>query len=646
MLNRLKLSGQAPSGVLRTPPETARLHCAMVFSIAALLMTVAYEPSAFAQATSKSDSLVERRASLPGKSQIIVRAVDAASLQEVGRIIERAGGRLKRSLPIINSHVAEIPHAALNGLAQNPLIDHLSLNRLVAGSMERTGATIGATAVRQELGYDGFGVGVAIIDSGVSAWHDDLTGGGQAQRVDRFVDLVAGRSTAYDDHGHGTHVAGIVAGNGFDSGGARSGVAPGARLIVVKALDASGTGRISDIIAGLEYVVANKNAFNIRVVNLSVATGVYESYNADPLTLAAQRAVAAGIVVVAAAGNNGRSATGRAQYGGTTAPGNAPWVLTVGASSHAGTIDLMDDAMAVFSSRGPTAVDYSAKPDLVAPGVGIESLSDPESSLYTLGAPYLLSGTVATSYLPYLSLSGTSMSAPVVSGTVALMMQANPALTPNQVKAILQYTALVYAGPDALTQGAGFLNAKGAVELAQYLAAPSSAASPSSSGWGRRLIWGNQLLRGGRLRSGVSAWSTSVNWGDLTTQDGQPIEWGELCSGGSCDSGGGGSKPWRVTCSDPICTSVTWTGDVRNVVWGTACGGDNCNVAWSVAGSGDALTASDTGTVVWGTLDADTVVWGTLDADTVVWGTLDADTVVWGTTCNDPACVPIIWANH
>src|SRR4029453_13509135 len=196
MLNRLKLSGQARSGVLRTLPETARLHYAMVFSIAALLMTVANEPSAFAQAKTplqaKSDSLVERRASLPGKSQIIVRAVDVASLQEVGRIIERAGGKLKRSLPIINSHVAEIPHAALNGLAQNPLIDHPSLNRLVAGSMERTGATIGATAVRQELGYDGFGVGVAIIDSGVSAWHDDLTGGGQAQRVDRFVDLVAG----------------------------------------------------------------------------------------------------------------------------------------------------------------------------------------------------------------------------------------------------------------------------------------------------------------------------------------------------------------------------------------------------------------------------------------------------------------------
>jgi subtilisin family serine protease len=96
-----------------------------------------------------------------------------------------------------------------------------------------------------------------------------------------------------------------------------------------------------------------------------------------------------------------------------------------------------------------------------------------------------------------MSLSGTSMSAPVVSGTVALMMQANPTLTPNEVKAILQYTALVYAGPDALTQGAGFLNAQGAVELARYLGAPSSIAYPSSSGWGKRLIWGIGWFEGG-----------------------------------------------------------------------------------------------------------------------------------------------------
>src|SRR5213075_680005 len=115
----------------------------------------------------------------------------------------------------------------------------------------------------------------------------------------------------------------------------------------------------------LDYVVTNKTALNIRIVNLSVATGVYESYLSDPLTLAARQAVRAGIVVVAAAGNNGRGQMGSTQYGGITAPGNAPWVLTVGASSHMGTVDRSDDTIAPFSSRGPTAIDKLPKPDLV-----------------------------------------------------------------------------------------------------------------------------------------------------------------------------------------------------------------------------------------------------------------------------------------
>src|SRR5204862_2650028 len=135
--------------------------------------------------------------------------------------------------------------------------------------------------------------------------------------------------------------------------------------------------------------------------NLSVATGVYESYETDPLTLAAKRAVSAGLVVVAAAGNLGRGLDGSARYAGITAPGNAPWVLTVGASSHMGTTNRSDDTIAAFSSRGPTAIDHAAKPDLVAPGVGIESLSVPNSLLYNTRSAYLLPGTATTSYPPY-----------------------------------------------------------------------------------------------------------------------------------------------------------------------------------------------------------------------------------------------------
>jgi serine protease AprX len=581
---------------MRTTTVLARLTAAVLF-------TVALGPSASAQLgvlnwLPKLDPLLQRRASLlTGRSRIILRAPDAVALPLLTPVVQLAGGTLGRSLPIINGLVADVPNTALPALAGNPLVAHISLDRRIVGAMERTGATVGATRVRQELGYDGAGVGVAIIDSGSGITHDDLadTASG-APRVVRFVDFVNGRPIPYDDYGHGTHVAGIVAGNGFDSAGARSGIAPSARLIVLKVLDGSGRGRISDVIAALDYVVVEKDALNIRVVNLSVATGVHESYDLDPLTLAAQRAVASGIVVVAAAGNNGRSPRGATRYGGITAPGNAPWVLTVGASSHMGTIERADDTIAAFSSRGPSAIDHAAKPDVVAPGVGIESLSDPTSAFYISKARALLSGTVATSYLPYLSLSGTSMAAPVVSGTVALMLQANPRLTPNAVKAILEYTAQTYAGYDRLTQGAGFVNATGAVELARFLAAPATTAYPSSSGWSAQLIWGHRLLQGGRLTADANAWSTAVTWGATTTSSGAAVAWG---------------SSFRDT--------------LQNVVWGSSCGGADCYIGWTVFGGGDAVVGASGGY---------TVVWGTGD---------NGDTVVWGTDCEDPSCEPVIW---
>jgi subtilisin family serine protease len=252
------------------------------------------------------------------------------------------------------------------------------------------------------------------------------------------------------------------------------------------------------VIAALDHVVSIKSSYNIRVVNLSVAAAVLDSYDVDPLTVAARRAVEAGLVVVAAAGNRGEGATGRVQYGGIAAPGNAPWVLTVGATSHAGTIDRADDSIARFSSRGPTAIDYLAKPDLVAPGVGIESLSAPGSRLYTTLSPFLLPGSVPSVSLPYLSLTGTSMAAPVVTGTVALMMQANPSLTPTAVKAILQYTAQSSPVYNTLTEGSGLLNAYGAVQLARYFV-DQSGPYPTSPDWGRRMVWGTRLIRGGRI---------------------------------------------------------------------------------------------------------------------------------------------------
>jgi serine protease AprX len=572
----------------------------------------------------KLDSVLQKRVGVPGQTRVIVCATDARSLGSLNAAILQHSGKPGRILKIVNCQAATVANTALTGLANHAAVRRIAEDRKAVATMERTGATIYANTVRSQMGYDGTGIGIAVIDSGVTSWHDDLAyPAGGAQRIDRFVDFVGGRAMPYDDYGHGTHVAGIIAGNGFDSGGARSGIAPGAHLTVLKALNGSGNGYISDVIAALDYVLTTRAELNTRVVNLSIATGVYESYNTDLLTLAALKLVKAGIVVSAASGNYGRSSSGKMMYGGITSPGNAPWVLTVGASSHMGTIDRADDTIAAFSSRGPTALDNAAKPDVVAPGVGIESLSDPSSAFYTSKAAYLLKGTVKLTYLPYLSLSGTSMATPVVSGTVALMLQANPSLTPNAVKAILQYTAQYYPGYDPLTEGAGFLNAKGAVELAHFLANPGSA-YPTSTAWSHRIIWGNRQYEGGRITPEANAWLLTTPWGSPSTPAGQEVAWGQICSVGDCAAGTGTWTPWG-------------TSDVsRNVVWGNNCAGADCTGTWTIA------AANGGDTVVWGTTNGDTVVWGTNDGDTVVWGTSDGDTVVWGTACTDSSC-HVLW---
>jgi serine protease AprX len=590
----------------------------------------------FAQSP-KLGPLAERAArSSTGQSSVIIEAVDDADLEAVGSAVEQNGGSKGRVLRILKARRATLPNGAIRALADNPRVRHIWLDRPTVASVERTGGTVGATSIRQSLGYDGSGIGVAVVDSGITVWHDDLSSAAGGQRVAAFVDFVNGRTDPYDDNGHGTHVAGIIAGNGHDSAGARAGIAPGVSLVVLKALNADGAGRISDVIAAFDYILAHRVELNIRVVNVSLSTAVAQSFDTDPLTLAARALVEAGIVVVAAAGNQGVGADGRTIYGGITAPGNAPWVLTVGASSHMGTVDGTDDTMAVFSSRGPTAVDMTAKPDLVAPGVGIESLSDPLSEYYTSKSAYLLDGSEPRSYKPYLALSGTSMASPVVAGSVALALHANPALTPNAVKAVFQYTSQVHPHYNRLTQGVGFLNTRGAVELAAYFHDPSTDA-PAANGWSRGLIWGNHLVRGGDLTANANAWEPTSVWGATRTPSGQPIEWGTRAGSGAS---------WSVPCTDATCTSVAWNGSERNVVWGSTCGGDDCTGTWTPTAAGTALASiSEDQIVVWGSVEYENpiVVWGSAESQMVVWGSAgEFEIVVWGSNCT--ACEPVIWS--
>src|SRR2546426_4193482 len=281
-----------------------------------------------------------------------------------------------RNVDIINGVVLDLPNNVLKVLAAHPNTFRVHYDREIKTHNYRTAVTVGARFVQETLGYTGSGIGIAVIDSGISTFHDDLTSTTSTlfpygnQRVKKFVDFVNGRVLPYDDNGHGTHVAGIIAGNGYDSRGEKSGIAPKATIVSLKVLNAEGKGTISSIIAALNWVAANGAAYNIRVVNMSVGAGVYESYWTDPLTLAAKAVTDKGITVVTAAGNLGKNAAGHLQYGGITAPGNAPWVLTVGASSTMGALTRKDDTMGGYSSSGPTAIDFAAKPDLAAPGTG------------------------------------------------------------------------------------------------------------------------------------------------------------------------------------------------------------------------------------------------------------------------------------
>jgi serine protease AprX len=621
----------------------------------------------------KLDKQLNARASQGGgKSQVIVTLQPgwtASGRSEMARL----GGKLVRALDILNAQVVELPNGQLKRLADHPAVARIDWDRPTSGQLARVTTTVGARAARLQYGYSGAGIGVAVIDSGITGWHYDLLGWNGQQRVTGWMDFVNGRTTPYDDLGHGTHVAGIIGGNGLSSFGRHAGVAPGVNLIGLKVLDHQGLGVISNVIAALEYAITNRSKHNIRVINLSVGAAVTESYNVDPLALAAKRAVDAGIVVVAAAGNRGRDANGQTIYGGVAAPGNAPWVLTVGASSTEGTIVRYDDVMAGYSSRGPTAVDYLAKPDLVAPGTGVVSLSDPQSAFYVTKSKFLVGGSLSSSTKPYLSLSGTSMAAPVVSGTVALMLQANPNLTPNLVKAILQYTAQTHDSYNFLTQGAGFLNTKGAVDLARYFANPARGTYPNSKWWGRRIHWGNQRLGGGVLLPGTNAWALNIVWGTAFDAEGDNIVWGTMAGfdefdnivwGTDCDEATGecDNIVWG-TSFDFETDNIVWGTDfgfeADNIVWGTDCGGGDCdNIVWgtSFGVDGDNIvwgTADDLeiDNIVWGTdFEEDNIVWGTdfdLEGDNIVWGTdfaLEGDNIVWGTSeCLDETCDNIVW---
>ena len=403
---------------------------------------------------------------------VILQAKDAdnASLRAILRSGEaRISGRISGD----DTLVVNMPLSTVNSLSQSGTVNYISPNRAVSmsGHLEATTGTTGMRSQpsmngRPAYTLDGSGVGIAVLDSGIYSAHNAFKNSNGASRIVANVNFTnSNPNDTADGYGHGTHVAAIAAGNQSINGGAYRGIAPNANIISLKVLNSSGQGQMSWVLGGLNWVLQNREAYNIRVVNLSIGSLAIDSYANDPVCIKVRELANAGIMVVAAAGNVGKSSNGTEAYGGIHSPGNSPYALTVGASNSFGTVGRSDDGMASYSSHGPTRSFYTRptgqkvfdnliKPDLVAPGNKIVSAKAINNAI-SLENPLLniSLGLLTSNADAEMAMSGTSMSAPVVSGAAALLLQVNPNLTPGMIKTMLEYTAQPIAGADNFEQG-------------------------------------------------------------------------------------------------------------------------------------------------------------------------------------------------
>jgi serine protease AprX len=441
--------------------------------------------------------------------------------------VTRAEGRVFGELHIINALAVKLTARRARWLAANPDVHAVSLNAEIKpqnyigglspisgdllGQLQTTyDKTLDVTPAWQH-GVTGAGVGVAVIDTGIDgAVPDFQSSNGQGSRVVETAVTNPNAQTAGDSYGHGTDVAGIIAGNGLNRAssdplyGQYIGVAPHADLVSIKVSDESGNATVLNVIYGLQFAVDHHSDYNIRVVNLSLDSTTPQSYKTDPLDAAAESAWMHGLVVVAAAGNRGTNADA-VQY----APANDPYVITVGAVDENGQTNPVNDTIPAWSSRGTTQ-DGVQKPDVYAPGAHIVSVLAPGSTFASICAS--LNCAVGGAYV---RTSGTSMAAPMISGLVADLLQFRPNLTPNQVKGLL-ISSSVASNPSIQEVDAGKLVDLWPAPVADQGLTPSTLLSGAS----------------GNIKFTQSSWS-QANWSQAT---------GSLSAGFAKSS-------WSCTCS-------------------------------------------------------------------------------------------------
>jgi serine protease AprX len=437
-----------------------------------------------------SDVLAERvRGGGPDKIDVIVTFRTPPGHLERSEVA-RLGGRVKHEFESIPGIALSLPAKAVEQLARRPNVEWVTLDMPVQlhGKPSKDGGG-------DPGGTDGGG---SPADS-----HSDLD-----SRVKHAVNFVANDNFTGDKWGHGTHVAGIIAGSGASSKRALyQGLAPGAEIVDVRVLEQAGSGFTSDVIAGVDWVIANKDAHGIRVLNMSLGHTIVESVATDPLVLAVEQAWEAGIVVVVSAGNLGRDG-----YSTITSPGNSPRVITVGSMTDYGNKDKSDDIVSTYSSRGPTLGDHYVKPDLLATGNKVVSLRSPGSAL-DLALP---ENRVDSAYF---MLSGTSMAAPKVAATVALMLEQDPSLPPDTVKARLMRSAYKPTIGDVFSTGAGLLNIAGALAdtgWTDYAASPKALPDEAT---------GTMTFENTGVLWGAEEWSQAYMWSDTVL--GEIAIWGD-----------------------------------------------------------------------------------------------------------------------
>jgi serine protease AprX len=375
-----------------------------------------------------------------------------ASLAQQAVSILNSYGQAVGALPIIQGAAGYATSAGIQAMSQLPQVAAIEQDAVVRPRRSAAAAPgwpagpltslypqeVNAPRVWQQ-GGSGLGVTVAVLDSGIAA-DPDL--GNRIQAEVGFAGPFDPQQP--DPGGHGTHIAGTIAGEGTRSSGQYVGIAPRANLVSIQVLDKNGNGRISSVLRGIEWAIAHKAQYNIRVLNLSFGARSLGSYKTDPLAAGVEMAWKRGMVVVAAAGNSGPSS------GTVESPGVDPYVITVGATDDRATLALSDDTLAWFSAWG-TPTDSTAKPDMLGAGRRVVSLRVPGSSLDTMLPDHVV---IANNGSTYMRLTGTSMATAVVSGAVALLLEHHPALTPDQVKQILTKTTQPF-GQSAPPAGAG-----------------------------------------------------------------------------------------------------------------------------------------------------------------------------------------------